>query len=161
MTSGPSDELLHEVQAAIEPLPTVEGGSMLVLATAGVPPAVALLSTGDVAVVDGEVRVAVHGGSSVATRLGAAFTLVVPDRDEAYRVEVEPAASRPAGDLTVISGPIVSIRPTAEPPWVMRASFQPARDASADRAGAYVSFWSSVRTWLTDGAEGDGPRVPA
>lgn len=159
MTSGPSHSLLDDVQAAIEPLPTAEGGSMLVLATAGSPPAIAVLSTGDVAVVRGDVRVAVHGGSSAASRLGGAFTLLVPDRDEAYRVEVEPAVARRAGDLTVISGPIVSVRPTAEPPWVMRASFQPA-EAGADRAGDYVSFWAAVRAWLVDGADGDGPAVP-
>lgn len=160
MTSGPSHALLAEVEAAIAPLPTIEGGSMLVLATAGVPPAIAVLSTGDVAVVEGELRIAVHGGSSAATRLGGACTLLVPAGDEAYRVEAEPAEARRAGELTVIRGHIVSVRPTAEPPWVMRASFH-RQSPEDDAAASYVAFWSSVREWLVAGAEGDGPSVPA
>lgn len=159
MTSAPDPALLEVLAAALAPLPTLDGGAMLVLATGDGPPAIAVLSTGDVALVGSELRVAVHAGSSASTRLAGSCSLLVPDRDEAYRVEVSPASTRKSRELTVISGPIVSIRPTAEPPWVMRATFHAAGE-TGDEAAGYVSFWAEVRAWLESGAEGDGPPLP-
>src|SRR5690606_16715666 len=67
------EQLVGEVVEAIAPLPDVDGGLAIVIATASSPPAVAMLSTGDVAVVGTTVRVGLIAGSSVGRRLGGAF----------------------------------------------------------------------------------------
>ncbi|MGH8874670.1 MAG: hypothetical protein ACRDVM_05385, partial [Acidimicrobiia bacterium] len=136
------------------PLPTAEGGIVVVLATAGPPPALAMLSSGDVAVDGDRVRVATYGGSSAAARLGGSFSLLVPGKDLALRVEVVEAHSRPAGKLAIIEGRIEAIRPTAEPPWTMELRFRP---NPAARVDGFLSYWQAVRTWLASGADGEPP----
>lgn len=153
----PTPEPIERLAAALAPLPTLDGGAVLVLATSGEPPAVAVLSTGDVALLNGELWIAVHRGSSAVERLGGACTVLVPAGDEALRVEVAPATSSRAAHLAVIRGPIVEIRPTAEPPWAVHMAFHAAPVASAE---PFVSFWSEVRAWLQAGAPGDGPAPP-
>ena len=139
------DELLAEVRRALAPLPEAEGGIAVVLATSGVPPAVALLSSGDVDVSATAVRAVTYGGSSAATRLGTAFTLLVPAGEVAYRVEVDGATSRPAGRLALIEGRLAAIRPTAEPPWMLDLRFR--RAAGGDDRGR-----RAVRGVLVGGA---------
>ncbi len=120
-----SEALLAEAEVALARLPTTRGGDVIVLATAGSPPAVAMLSTGDVWIDGLWVRVAVHATGSAVSRLGGAFSLLFPARDHALRVEVVPAESRVSGDLAVLEGPIVAVRPTSEPPWVIDLVFRP------------------------------------
>ncbi len=141
------------LEEILEPLPPAEGGIVVVLATAGPPPALAMLSSGDVTVHGDRVRLATYGGSSAATRLGGSFSLLVPDEDRALRVEVVDAHSRPAGKLAVIEGRIEAIRPTAEPPWIMELRFRPTPAAQVD---GFLSYWQAVRTWLASG-EGEPP----
>jgi hypothetical protein len=151
------EELLAEVRRALAPLPEAEGGVAVVLATSGVPPAVALLSSGDVDVSATTVRAVTYGGSSTATRLGTAFTLLVPAAEVAYRVEVDGATSRPAGSLALIEGRLAAIRPTAEPPWILDLRFRRQPSTTTDDAERFVAYWSAVRAWLASGAEGDPP----
>ncbi len=151
---------LERVRAVLAPLPDAGGGAAVVLATSGVPPAVALLSTGDVAINGAVARAVTYGGSSVATRLGTAFTLVVPAGDVTFRVEVVDATSRAAGKLAVIEGTIDGVRPTAEPPWMLDLRFRPDPDAGPTEVEPFLAYWAAVRGWLRAGATGDPP-VPA
>ncbi len=141
------EQLVGEVVEAIAPLPDVDGGLAIVIATASSPPAVAMLSTGDVAVVGTPVRVGLIAGSSVGRRLGGAFTLLVPAGDRALRVEVGSATARDEGHLVLVEGTIDDVRPTAEPPWTMTMSFSTGDPGAAP---PYVRFWRDLRAWLTD-----------
>ena len=146
------------LQDALEPLPTREGGITVVLATAGVPPALAMLSSGDVLVADGSVRAGVWASSSVVSRLGGAFSLLVPAGDVALRVEAVDAQAVVSGDVARIGGRLSDVRPTAEPPWTAYLRFGPG-DPSDDRIDSHLSYWASVRSWLRD--EGPPPVVPS
>jgi hypothetical protein len=152
------DELRDSLLAALGPLPTRAGGTAIVLATAGPPPAVTLLSTGDV-VVDGDtVRIALFADNSAAARLGGTCTLLVPTDRGALRISLQPAFVREAGQLSVIEGNIVSLRPSYEPPWSLRLEFSPVAEQGRD---AFVEYWAQVRSWLERGAPGEGPQPPA
>lgn len=152
-----SIELRDGLTAAIESLPTTDGGVALVLATAGPPPAICLLSSGDV-VLDGDtLRIAVYSGSSAANRLGGSCTLLVPTGDDALRVLLDPAVSRRAGPLSVIEGSIASLRPSSEPPWTLQLRFEA---TAGEGIEDFVMFWARVRSWLREGAHGDGPQPP-
>lgn len=145
------------LEQAIARLPTTDGGSAIVLATAGTPPAMALLSTGDVYIHGDRVSVVTYRGSSASQRLGGSFTLLVPGGDAAFRIEVVEAVTRSAGKIELIEGRLVAIRPTAEPPWLIEMSFRP--DPPDDPSvGAFVEYWSRVRTWLQAGAIGEPPK---
>jgi hypothetical protein len=150
-------DLLRKLGEALEPLPTAAGGAALIVASAGAPPALAVLSTGDVFIDGTSIRIALHGGGSVVRRLEGSCSLIVPARSGVLRVEVLPAESRPAGPVDVIEGTVVDIRPTAEPPWIPTLAFTPA--PSGDVAPT-LEYWRSVREWLTAGAQGDGPAPP-
>lgn len=150
-------ELLSKVEQALEALPSTSGGKAIVIASAGSPPALAVLSTGDVFLDGDSIRVALHGGSSVSRRLGGGCSLLVPVRSGLMRVEVEPAASREAGPVDVIEGTVVEVRPTAEPPWVPTMSFFPAPGGDV---APTLEYWRAMREWLGGGAEGDGPEPP-
>ncbi len=64
-------ELRDAFATAVAPLPTATGGIAIVLATAGPPPAITPLSTGDI-VVDGRtVRLALFAENSAVSRLGS------------------------------------------------------------------------------------------
>lgn len=143
--------------AAVEPLPAPTGGIVLVLSTAGPPPAVALLSAGSVLVSEASISVAVVRGSSVVSRLGGAAVLLVPHDGGALRAEIGNASARRAGPLDVIEGSILNIRPSAELPWLLAMNFTPKDPASAEH---YISHWRNVRQWLAGGAHGDGPLPP-
>lgn len=144
---------------ALEPLPTAAGGVAIVMATAGVPPAMALLSTGDVRVDDDRVSVVTYRGSSVSQRLGGSFTLMVPASDVALRVEVVDAVVRSEGNVELVEGRLVGIRPTAEPPWLLEMSFRPERSDNPSIAG-FVDYWALVRAWLERGGTGTPPPTP-
>jgi hypothetical protein len=156
-----SGDLLAEVRRALVPLPGDDGGVAVVLATSGIPPAVALLSSGDVDVTGTAVRAVTYGGSSAAQRLGGAFTLVVPADEVAYRVEVDGATSRTVGRLAVIEGSLAAIRPTAEPPWLLDLRFHRRPGSPAGDAARFVAYWSAVRGWLAAGAIGEPPEPAA
>ena len=150
------EQYLRHIRAVLEPLPTEGGGVALVLASPGPPPALSLLSSGDVHIDGQTVRAAVYRDSAVASRLGDAFTLLVPAGETSYRVEVRPAWARLEGNLHLIEGPIESIRPTSEPPWVLNLSF--AVGGPGDLSG-FLDYWRSVRSWLASGA-GEHPPTP-
>jgi hypothetical protein len=119
---------------------------------------VTLLSTGDV-VVDGDtVRIALFADNSAAARLGGTCTLLVPTDRGALRISLQPAFVREAGQLSVIEGNIVSLRPSYEPPWSLRLEFSPVAEQGRD---AFVEYWAQVRSWLERGAPGEGPQPPA
>jgi hypothetical protein len=151
----------HELPAglldALRPLPTAHGGKVLVLATGGEPPAMAMLSTGDVWLTEGRMMIAVHATSSVGRRLGAGCTLLVPGASVAYRIEMGSLSSRSAGALILVEGDVTGVRPTAEPPWCMELRFYV--DANQDPV-PFVDFWREVRAWLVGGAVGDAPAPP-
>lgn len=145
---------LEEAQEALRPLPTEDGGTIVVLATAGVPPAVAMLSSGDVLVNEDRVRAALYAGASAGRRLGGAFTLLVPTRERAVRVEATDASAREAGRLVLLEGDLTGVRPTAEPPWGIHMRFFPtAEEGVAD----FLHYWRSVREWLEGGATDEPP----
>lgn len=146
------------LQDALEPLPTREGGITIVLATAAAPPALAMLSSGDVLLKDGTVRAGVWATSSVVSRLGGAFSLLVPAGDVALRVEANDAGATTSGDVALIEGTLADVRPTAEPPWTAFMRFGPS-DPSDERIDAHLAYWTSVRSWLRD--DGPAPTPPS
>jgi hypothetical protein len=150
-------DLLRKVEEALEPLPSASGGKAIVIASASSPPALAVLSTGDVFLEGDSIRIALHGGSSASRRLEGGCSLLVPVRSGLLRVEVTPAEARPAGPVDVIEGTVVNIRPTAEPPWIPTLAFSPA--PSGDVAPT-LEYWRSMRDWLRSGADGEGPTPP-
>jgi hypothetical protein len=66
------------VREALAVAPTETGGIAIVLATSGTPPAMAMLSTGDVFYHATTVSVGVHVSSSTVERLSVSFTLLIP-----------------------------------------------------------------------------------
>jgi hypothetical protein len=141
-------------------LPTEAGGVAIVLATSGTPPALALLSAGDVLVTaEGEVRCCVYATSSVVSRLGGAFTLLVPDETRMLRVEAVDARASVHGEVALVEGTLAGVRPTSEPPWRMSMGFEP--DGPGDpRIAAFVEYWRAARAWLEDPAS-DPPEPPS
>ena len=155
MTS--SDELRDVLLSAVAPLPNTAGGTAIVLATANSPPAMTLLSSGDILVDGDTVRLAVFADNSVVSQLGGSCTLLVPTGGGALRVSLQPAVARRAGPLAIIEGEIVSLRPSTEPPWSLRLDFVPAEERGRE---AFVDYWTRVRSWLEQGAPGEGPKPP-
>jgi hypothetical protein len=153
-----SAEAMEALRTAVEPLPTSTGGIAIVLATVGPPPAISLLSSGDVALDGDMLRLAVYAGSSTVARLGGSCTLLVPSGGGALRVELLRADARPAGPLAVIEGRISSVRPSHEPPWSLRLDFLPIKSQGRD---TFLEYWRQVRAWLMEGARGDGPAAPS
>lgn len=143
--------------AAVEPLPTEEGGIALVLCTVGPPPAIALLSTGSVWLEDDWIRIGVMAGSSAVTRLGERAVLVVPWRGTVLRALVAPATWRPAGPVSVIEGPIASIEPSKELPWVLQMNFVPSGSPGSKE---FLAYWKQLRDWLNTGGTDEGPDPP-
>jgi hypothetical protein len=155
-----SDSWTERLSSALDPLPDASGGSTIVLATAGTPPALALLSTGDVLIVGSIVRVGLWATSSAATRLGGAFSLLVPAGDVALRVGVGDARAQRHGYVAMIEGRLGDIRPTAEPPWVPVMRFVP-DDPSDPRVATHLDYWVAVRHWLAgQGTPPDPPGPP-
>lgn len=141
-------DLAARVRAAIADLPTDTGGLAVVLATSGRPPAMAMLSSGDVHIAGDLLRVGIHASSSAVARLGGAFTLLVPLGEIAARVEVTNATAIPYPPLAILEGEVSSIRPTAEPPWVLEMGFRPEPD-DHPAIPAYLEYWSEVDEWLS------------
>lgn len=152
-----SGSLTDRLTSALAPLPDASGGISIVLATAGAPPALALLSTGDVLVSDGRVRVGLWATSSAVTRLGGAFSLLVPAGEVALRVEVGDARGQRYDHVAMIEGRLGDIRPTAEPPWVPVMRFI-ADDPADPRIAGHLEYWVAVRRWLA--GEGEPPEPP-
>ncbi len=155
MTS--SAELRDALLAAVSPLPSTAGGTAIVLATASSPPAMTLLSSGDILVDGDTVRLAIFADNSAVDQLGGSCTLLVPTGGGALRVALRPAVARKAGLLAVIEGHIVSLRSSFEPPWSLRLDFKPAAEQGRE---AFVEYWAQVRAWLERGAPGEGPQPP-
>lgn len=152
---------LMALRAALAVEPTAAGGPAIALASAGPPPAFALLATGAVALgQDLTLRIALQRGASAAAHLGGSCSLLVADdRGGALRVAVAPARVRDAGPIALIEGPVASIRPSHEPPWSLVLRFDV--DAGAGAAAApHLVYWRAVAAWLTAGASGDGPPLP-
>lgn len=143
----------------LAPLPTEEGGVLVVMATSGVPPAMAMLSSGDVLVEQDVVRVGVVGTSSVVARLGGAFSLLVSAESAGIRVEVLDASATRSGDLAMIEGRLNEVRPTTEPPWLTEQRFRPSHPAAA-AIPAHLLYWSAVREWLS-GRRAEAPSPPS
>jgi hypothetical protein len=151
-------ELPDELAEILATLPTREGGAVILLATGGSPPALSMLSTGDVYIGADAARVAVHSSSAAARHAQHGCSLLVPGLTTAYRVEMSSVQAREAGDLVVLEGPVTRVRPTAEPPWRMAMQFAP--DGTGDPE-PFVVFWRAVRSWLENGAHGAAPAPPA
>jgi hypothetical protein len=151
-------ELRDAFLAAVAPLPTTNGGIAIVLATAGPPPAIVPLSTGDIAVEGDMVRLALFADSSAVRRLGGSCTILVPTEKGALRVYLQPAVARKTGPLAVIEGNIVAVRPSAEPPWSLRLDFRPTAEEGRE---AFVEYWTRVRSWLERRALDEAPQPPA
>jgi hypothetical protein len=150
-------ELLSKVGQALERLPSASGGTAIVIAAAGSPPALAVLTTGDVFLEGDSIRIALHGGSSVPRRLEGGCSLLVPVGSGLLRVEVAPAESREAGPVDVIEGTVADIRPTAEPPWIPTMAFSPAPSGDVEPT---LEYWRAMREWLSGGAQDEGPTPP-
>lgn len=151
-------QLRDRFQAAVAPIPTVDGGKAIILATAGPPPSITPLSTGDIAVSGDTVRLALFADNSAVRWLGGSCTILVPTEEGPLRVSLQPAVAREAGTLAVIEGTIVSLRPSTEPPWSLRLDFQPTAEVGRE---AFVEYWTNVRAWLEQGAPGEGPQLPS
>lgn len=149
----------QRLQDILAPLPTEEGGVLIVIATAGVPPAVAMLSSGDVFVDQDTVRVGVVHTSSIVGRLGGAFTLLVPAGSAGIRVEVVNATVAQSGDLALVEGRLGALRPTTEPPWIAEQRFHPSH-VGADAIPVHIEYWSAVREWLS-GRRSNAPSPPS
>lgn len=152
-------DLIADVKETLKRLPDESGGVAVVLATAGSPPAVALLSTGDVHIAETTVRVGIHGSSSVVERLDGGFTLLVPLRKAAARVEVINASARLLPPLAMIEGTVHSVRPTSEPPWVLEMTFSP-EPFDHPAIPRYLEYWSHVKRWLM-GEIANPPDIPS
>lgn len=146
------------VEQALADPPDRSGGIAIVLATAGSPPAMALLSSGDVYISGDVARVGIYGSSSAVTRLGGAFTLLIPLGEMAVRLEVGSATTSGAPPLALIEGTIESIRPTAEPPWVLEMRFVPEPENHPSIPG-FLDYWRQVKSWLA-GEEPHPPQLP-
>jgi hypothetical protein len=144
--------------AAIEPLPNLSGGKIVVVMAGGPPAAATLLSTGNLALDGNTLRVALHASGSITRSIAGDCLVLVDDRDCALRALVSPIQVRQAGPLEVVAGPIAEIRPTCEPPWKMLLRFD--REDERDAAIAHVAFWASLRSWLEAGARGQPPDPP-
>lgn len=156
-----SNQLMDLVEEALQTAPTESGGIAVVLATAGSPPAMALLSSGDVHVSDGIARVGVYRSSSAVSRLGGAFSLLVPLGADAVRLEVGSATvveASPRASLAKLEGKIESIRPTSEPPWVLEMGFVPESSNHPD-IPRFLDYWKQVKAWLA-GEQPDPPQIP-
>ena len=153
-----ADELISETREALDRLPDTGGGIALALATSSTPPAMAMLSTGDVHWAGDRLRVGIYASSSVIPRLGGAFTLLVPLRDRACRIEVVEATARVAGPIAMLEGRVGDVRPTAEPPWLVEMRFRP-EPAGDPRLQGFVDYWAGVRSWLS-GETDEAPQPP-
>ena len=153
-----SNEVARRVSEALSELPAESGGLAVVLATAGRPPAMALLSSGDVHVSGGVARVGIYASSSTVTRLGGAFTLLIPLGEIAARVEVESATATEVPPLALLEGDVTSIRPTSEPPWVLQMGFVP-EPRDHPLIPDYVDYWRQVKAWLK-GEQAEPPPIP-
>ena len=153
-----TEDLRTRVATVLSQLPTESGGLAVVLATAGSPPAMALLSSGDVYIEDNDIRVGIYASSSAVTRLGPAFTLLVPMGEIAARIEATDARSKVQPPLAMLEGTISSIRPTTEPPWILKMRFSP--EPPDDRSiPDFLEYWAGVRAWLS-GESSEPPRPP-
>lgn len=150
--------LLAAVAEALSVQPRESGGAALVFVTGSSPPAVALLSTGDVFLTGDRIKVGVHATSSTVSRFGGSFSLAVPLKRVVARVEVIDASASVQGDLARIEGRIATIRPTSEPPWIVNMTFEP-RPATDRRIPIYLEYWRSVRDWLS-GKAPEPPKPP-
>lgn len=157
MTEG-NDLALAEAREILRPLPAAEGGLIVVLATAGKPPALAMLSSGDVLIgEDNNVLVGLHEGSSAAGRLGGAFSILVPSVNRGLRVEVTNATARTVGHVVLLEGRAAGVRHTSEPPWAITMRFSPQR---SEGVADHVRYWSDMRAWLEAGAKTQPPMPP-
>lgn len=146
-------------QAILAPLPDRDGGIVVIMATAASPPALAVLSSGDVLITDNRVRVGVFATSSSATRLDGGFSLLVPAGAACLRVEAVEATAETHGGLALVEGRLHDVRPTSEPPWVVDMAFRPGQSATA-AIHDHVRYWADVRQWLL-GERSSPPTVPA
>jgi hypothetical protein len=129
----------------------------VVLATAGPPPAFALLSTASVRLSGELALIAVQSRSSVVRQLGGSCSLLIPHGDRALRMTLEDVSSQDAGAVTLLSGTISAIVPTIELPWRLELSFRPSELPGRE---LFLAYWDKTRRWLQDGARGPGPRPP-
>lgn len=146
------------VTAVLSDLPGPSGGPALLLATGGTPPAIALLSTGDVFLDRDRLKAGVYASSSTVARLGGSFSVLVPLGTYAARIEAIEAHAVVGDNLAVIEGRVASIRPTVEPPWVLEMRFRP-EPLDDFRVTPFINYWRGVRAWLS-GRSAEPPLPP-
>jgi hypothetical protein len=150
-------DLLKAVADAVAELPDRDGGTAIVLAAGGSPPAFALLSSGDVLLRDDVVRLGIHATSSAVARVSESFSLLVPLGVRAARLEVGDVTVARGEHLALVAGRVTEVRPTAEPPWTLEMSFR-AEPPDDERIDGYVEYWQGVRSWLA--GTGPEPSLP-
>lgn len=140
--------LTLSVTRALAPLPDAQGGLAILLATDASPPALAVLSSGDVFLDEDVIRVGIHASSSAVERLNGGFSLLIPLEEFAVRLEAVKATASVGRRLAMIEGRVETLRPTAEPPWMLEMRFQ-ASPPDDDRIEGYVDYWRRVRSWMS------------
>lgn len=141
-------DLTLSVSLALARLPDAQGGLAILLATDATPPALAVLSSGDVLLEDEVIRVGIHASSSAVQRLDGGFSLLIPLDEIAVRLEAIHATTSVGRSLAMIKGRVHALRPTAEPPWRLEMRFR-ANPPDDDRIEVYVDYWRRVRLWLS------------
>ncbi len=149
--------LLEAFLEAIALLPTGSGGRAVIAVVDSTPPAVAMLATGSVYCADEMVRLAVESSSSFAAAQGRSATLLTATDTLVLRVSIAPLTTVAHGSVSVVSGPIVAIRPSVELPWSLSLSFVP---SGAPGAARFVEYWRACRAWLRDPSSGPPPERP-
>ena len=140
---------MHLDAPRLKPFGDQVGGAVLLQAQFGV--GVDIVADGDI------VRLALFADNSAVRQLGGSCTILVPTEQGPLRVSLQPAVAREAVPLAVIEGHIVSMRLSHEPPWSLRLDFLPAEEEGRE---AFVEYWTRVRSWLEQGAQGEGPQPP-
>ena len=149
--------LLDVFQEALEPLPGSDGGRVVVAVVDSSPPAIAMLATGSVYTADGAVRFVVDAESSVATADAGSATLLAASDRGVLLVSIEPLHIETHGEVAVVAGPIVAVRPSVELPWLLQLSFVPSGEGEVE---PYLEYWRACRAWLADPSSGAPPRRP-
>lgn len=149
--------LLDALREALEPLPGPEGGGVVVAVVDSSPPAMAMLATGSVYMAEGAMRFVVDAGSSVATADAGSATLLAASDRGVLLVSIEPLHTETYGEVAVVGGPIVAVRPPVELPWSLQLSFVPSGEGEVE---PYLEYWRACRAWLADPSSGAPPSRP-
>lgn len=153
-----TDRLHQRLAVLLATLPDETGGLAVIAAIDSSPPAMAMLSTGHV-VLDGDtVKLVTEARSSIATATPrTSASILIADEVTVLRASIAPLITDVYEHLAVLSGRLISIRPSVEMPWSLQLSFVPSGRA---RREPFLDYWHAVRTWVLDGCRGSPPPHP-